>query len=134
MLSHLLRRYLNPSIISIRSEFSYLNLIRFPFLNHLKIKFNLMPRQYHLFVRLPLLISIALLVLMGTFSKRGLLDWKRMVHQNQKLEQKMLSVQEQKWLLEKQIEQFQKSSEEQERVVRQVLGYIKPNEKVIEFP
>jgi len=93
-----------------------------------------MPHQYHLFVRLPLLISIALLILMGTFSKRGLLDWKRMVQQNEKLEQKILSVAEQKIALEKQIEQFQKSSEEQERVVRQVLGYIKPNERVIEFP
>lgn len=93
-----------------------------------------MPQQYHLFVRLPLLLSIALLCLMGTFSKRGFLDWRRMVHQNDKLEQKIVSVYDQKLALEKQIDQFQKSSEEQERVVRQVLGYIKPNEKIIEFP
>ncbi len=93
-----------------------------------------MPQQYRLFVRLPLLLSIALLCFMGTFSKRGLLDWLRMVQQNEKLGQKIVLIHEQKIALEKQIEQFQKSSEEQERVVRQVLGYIKPNEKVIEIP
>ncbi len=46
-----------------------------------------MPQQYRLFVRLPLLLSIALLCFMGTFSKRGLLDWLRMVQQNEKLGQ-----------------------------------------------
>lgn len=93
-----------------------------------------MSQQYRLYVRLPLLLAIALIVLMGTFSKRGLLDWQRMVEQNKKLEQQIIAVGQQKRTLESQITQFQKSSEEQERVVRQVLGYIKPNEKIIEFP
>ena len=93
-----------------------------------------MSSQYRLFVRLPLLLSIALLCLMGTFSRRGFLDWRRMVYQNEKLNHKIVSVREQKIAIERQIDQFQKNPEEQERVVRQVLGYIKPNEKVIEFP
>jgi cell division protein FtsB len=93
-----------------------------------------MSSNYRLFVRLPLLLSIALICLMGTFSKRGLLDWRRMVHQNEKLQQKIVSVRDQKITLERQIDSFQRSSEEQERVVRQVLGYIKPNEAIIEFP
>ena len=57
-----------------------------------------------------------------------------MVYQNEKLNHKIVSVREQKIAIERQIDQFQKNPEEQERVVRQVLGYIKPNEKVIEFP
>lgn len=93
-----------------------------------------MTSQYRLFVRLPLLFSIALLFLMGTFSKRGWLDWRRMMEQNEKLEQKIVEVSEQKVALQRQIEHFQKNRDEQERVVRQVLGYIKPNETVIEFP
>ena len=93
-----------------------------------------MSSHYRLFVRLPLLILIALVCLMGTFSKRGFLDWRRMVHQNEKLNAKIEAAREQKGILEKQIERFQTQSEEQERVVRYVLGYIKPTEKVIEFP
>ncbi|MCX6102275.1 MAG: septum formation initiator family protein [Proteobacteria bacterium] len=93
-----------------------------------------MSSQYRLFVRFPLLLSIALICLMGTFSKRGLLDWRRMVDQNNKLEHKVATIRDQKIDLERQIEQFQKNPEEQERVVRQVLGYIKANETVIEFP
>ncbi len=93
-----------------------------------------MSSQYLLFVRFPLLLSIALICLMGTFSKRGLLDWRRMVDQNNKLEHKVATIRDQKIDLERQIEQFQKNPEEQERVVRQVLGYIKANETVIEFP
>ncbi|MSP18661.1 MAG: hypothetical protein EXR74_03725 [Bdellovibrionales bacterium] len=93
-----------------------------------------MASQYRLFVRFPLLLSIALICLMGTFSKRGLLDWRRMVDQNNKLEHKVATIRDQKINLERQIEQFQKNPEEQERVVRQVLGYIKANETVIEFP
>ncbi len=93
-----------------------------------------MSYQYRLFVRFPLLLSIALICLMGTFSKRGLLDWRRMVDQNNKLEHKVATIRDQKIDLERQIEQFQKNPEEQERVVRQVLGYIKANETVIEFP
>jgi cell division protein FtsB len=93
-----------------------------------------MSSQYRLFVRLPLLLSITLICLMGTFSKRGLLDWRRMVHQNEKLGQKISAVREQKMALEQQIDQFQKNPDEQERVVRQVLGYIRPNETIIEYP
>ncbi len=93
-----------------------------------------MSSQYRLFVRFPLLLSIALICLMGTFSKRGLLDWRRMVDQNNKLEHKVATIRDQKIDLERQIEQFQKNPEEQERVVRKVLGYIKANETVIEFP
>lgn len=90
--------------------------------------------SHQLFIRVPLLIAIALLILMGTFSRRGFLDWRRMVQQNERLSQKVEKVKEQKVAMERQIELFQKNPEEQERVIRQVLGYIKPNEIVVEFP
>ncbi len=123
---------MNRSIIKFRSEFSYLNLVR-PLLKSSKLLLGVMSSQYRLFVRYPLLLATGLLCLMGTFSKRGLLDWRRMVDQNEKLEQKIEAVKDQKLAMERQIEQFQKNRDEQERVVRQVLGYVKPNETVIEF-
>jgi len=40
---------------------------------------------------------------------------------------------QQRVFMERQIESFKRNKDEQERVVRQVLGYIKPHETVIEF-
>lgn len=90
-------------------------------------------RSYVLFVRFPLLLSIMVLLVMGTFSRRGFLDFRRMRHQNSDLMEKMAKVGDQRTLLEKQIRMFETEKVEQERIVRQVLGYIKTNETVIEF-
>lgn len=127
-----MRRSLIRAIMKFRSEFSHLNLFRFPS-NFLKLTLGVMNSQYRLFVRLPLWVCLGLLCFMGTFSKRGLLDWRRMIEQNDKLEQKISEMAQQRVFIERQIESFKSSKDEQERVVRQVLGYIKPHETVIEF-
>ena len=93
-----------------------------------------MPAQYRIFVRAPLIGLILLVCLMGLFARRGLLDWRRIDHQNMNLGARIASARELRKQLQWQIEQVQKNPEEQERVVRQFLGYIKPNETVIEFP
>ena len=74
-----------------------------------------------------------LLVLMGAFTKRGWLDWRHMVRQNQELAMKIEQAQEQKANLERQIQALQFNVVEQEHVIRQVLGYVRPKEIVIEF-
>lgn len=90
-------------------------------------------RTFVLFVRIPLLLLIIVLMVMGTVSRRGLLDWQRMRNQNTELADKMYRVASQRTQLEKQIRSFEIDKNEQERVVRQVLGYIRANETVIEF-
>lgn len=89
--------------------------------------------SFVLFVRAPLLALFLLLVVMGTFSKRGFLDWRRITEQNSILHAKLAEVQFQKQDLEKQIHALERDREAQETVVRRFLGYIKPNETVIEF-
>ena len=93
-----------------------------------------MPESYRLFVRAPLILSIIALGLMGVFAKRGLVDWLRMVKQNELMNVKIAQIQVQRGQINWQVEQLQKNPEEQERVVRQFLGYIRPNETVIEYP
>lgn len=93
-----------------------------------------MPAQYRLFVRAPIIAMTVLFALMGIFAKRGLLDLIRMRTQNKAVSERISLLKLQGSLMEEQMESFQKNPEEQERVVRQILGYIKPNETVIEFP
>jgi cell division protein FtsB len=85
------------------------------------------------FIRLPLLAALFLLLGMGTFSRRGFLDWRRMVRQNEILDEKILALHAQKENLNEEVRALQNDPQEQERVVRTVLGYIKSNETVIEF-
>jgi cell division protein FtsB len=85
-------------------------------------------------IRLFLLVLLFSLVGIGVFSKRGWLDWRRMVKQNQELQAKIEAARRQKLALEHQVEDLHLRPAEQERVVRQVLGYVKKNETVIEFP
>lgn len=89
---------------------------------------------YAAFVRLPLGLMIAALLFVGIFSKRGVLDWHRIRQQNESLSQKLADVQRARERTQRQVEALQSNREEQERVVRQILGYIKPTETVIEFP
>jgi len=82
---------------------------------------------------MPLLVSLVLLVLMGVFSRRGLLDLRRMTRQNQELQLRLDQATEQRQLLQRQLETFKTNPMEQERMVRQSLGYVRKNETVVEF-
>ncbi len=89
--------------------------------------------SYIYFVRLPLIVSLLLLVLMGIFSRRGLLDLRRMVRQNQELQMRLDQATLQRLALQRQLEVFKTNPMEQERMVRQSLGYVRKNETVVEF-
>ncbi len=90
--------------------------------------------RYFYLVKVPLIALMFLLVAMGMFAKRGWTDWQRMVRQNRDMHSKIQGLQIQKADLERQLIALKSDSAEQERVIRQVLGYVKPNETVIEFP
>jgi len=77
--------------------------------------------------------TLILLFAIGVFSKRGWLDWRRIVRQDGELQQRIDLLRRQRDLSERQIEAFQARPAVQERVIRQVLGYVRPDETVIEF-
>ena len=91
-------------------------------------------RWYIFFVRYPLVLCCLSLVLMGIFAKRGFLDWRRMVHENQNLSVKITALEKQKAKLERENGLLEKNTEYQENVIRQTLRYIRTNETAIEFP
>jgi len=70
---------------------------------------------------------------MGIFARRGWLDLRRMMSQTQELRRQYDVAQLQRGELERQSEAFRADSFEQERVIRQALGYVKKNETVVEF-
>ena len=76
---------------------------------------------------------IAILLVMGMFGKRGWLDLKRMNSENQRIQNELSKVQEQKEVLVSEIRALQQDRQAQEHTIRKVLGYIKPDETVIEF-
>jgi hypothetical protein len=88
---------------------------------------------FNAFIRAPLLVCIVSVLVMGIFSKRGLLDWHRMREENSSLSLRLSEVELQRERIARQVEALENNREEQERVIRQVLGYIKPEEMVIEF-
>ena len=73
------------------------------------------------------------LLLMGVFSKRGWLDWRRMVRQNAHLDTRITLADSEKKSLERQILALETNPRVQERMVRKVLGYVKANESVIDL-
>lgn len=83
--------------------------------------------------RVVLTLAIVFLIGMGVFSKRGWLDWRRMVQQNIEIQTKVAQAQAQKELLERRIAALQSDAEQQEVIIRQTLGYVRPQETVIEF-
>lgn len=85
-------------------------------------------------VRLLFLSCIGALVAMGIFAKRGWLDWRRMVNSNEEIAAKVTEALASKEALEKQMAALQANAQQQEAVVRQTLGYVRPQEMVIEFP
>jgi hypothetical protein len=92
------------------------------------------PTHYFYFVKLPLIGAIVSLLGMGIFAKRGLLDWQRMVKQNDLLGDKVELARLRKEDLERQIDILRTDRVAQERVVRQYLGYIRQDELIVEFP
>lgn len=77
-----------------------------------------------------LLISI---VLMGIFAKRGWIDWRRIVKQNQEIHAKVGEAAIHHQQLLHRISAFEVDRERQEVLIRQTLGYVRPDETVIEF-
>jgi cell division protein FtsB len=90
------------------------------------------PKLFQL-TRVLLLAACVGLIGMGAFAKRGALDWKRIARRSAELQAQIDRSYLQKQSLERQVESLQSDPEEQERVIRQVLGYVKPRETVIEF-
>ncbi len=76
---------------------------------------------------------LLILAVMGVFGKRGLLDLKRMENENTRLDESLSLLQQEKTSLTSQIRSLQKDKQAQEHTIRRVLGYIRPDEIVIEF-
>lgn len=74
-----------------------------------------------------------MLLVMGLFGKRGWLDLKRMESENKRLERLISETQTEMARLEAQVVGLRQNRQIQEHTIRQVLGYIKPDEIVIEF-
>ena len=87
---------------------------------------------FYLFRTLLLLIVLGL-VGMGVFAKRGWLDLRRINQQNAVLEARIEGARRQNERDVRQIEAMQTRPAAQERVIRQMLGYVRPDETVIEF-
>lgn len=85
-------------------------------------------------IRILTSVSFLMLILLGIFSKRGWLDYRRIHTQLKEIDLKIASAQSQRDQLIDQIRKVQTSPHEQERLVRSVLGYIRPDEFVVEFP
>ncbi len=84
-------------------------------------------------VRVPAWILILTSVGMGIFSRRGWLDWQRMEQKNTELETRVGELSEQKDRLERRFRAFRTDHQFQERILRERLGYIRSDEKVIPF-
>ncbi|MBI1860253.1 MAG: septum formation initiator family protein [Deltaproteobacteria bacterium] len=84
-------------------------------------------------IRIPLGIILVGLIVVGLFSKRGFRDWRTILRKNDELRARILEVETQKRDLERRNYLIQNSADEQERVIRRVLGYVRPQETVVEF-
>ena len=91
------------------------------------------PHRVWRFVRAFNRLLIIVLLFMGMFGKRGLMDLRRMNSENQRISEEYQKLKEQNEELAFQIEALQKDKQVQEHTIRKVLGYIKPDETIIEF-
>lgn len=91
------------------------------------------PQTRNRIARVVLLGLTCAILAMGIWGRRGWLDWRRMVRQNVELQTKIEDAKTRRTRLEKQIARLEKLPLERERVIREVLGYVRPNEIVIEF-
>ena len=76
---------------------------------------------------------MAFMVFMGVFSRRGFLDFRRMTNQNLELRRRIEMVTKEKFGIERQISNFRSDPVEQERIIREKLGYVRKNDLVVEF-
>ena len=76
---------------------------------------------------------MAFMVFMGVFSRRGFLDYRRMTNQNSELRRRIEAVTKEKSGMEQQISNFRTDPIEQERIIREKLGYVRKNDLVVEF-
>lgn len=91
------------------------------------------PRTRNAAARFLLLGLTCAILAMGVWGRRGWLDWRRMVRQNGELLSRIEDARTRRDRLEKQIARLEELPLEKERVVREVLGYVRPGEIVIEF-
>lgn len=90
--------------------------------------------RFTLLFRVPIWTLILSLVVIGIFGKRGILDWRRMLARNAELGVKLEQLAQRKADLEREVAALKSDPAEQERVIRQTLGYVRKDETVIEFP
>lgn len=90
--------------------------------------------SYFYVCKLPFFALMLCLLGMGIFAKRGWLDWRRMVHQNEAMSAKVDLARLRRDDLERQTDALRTDRVAQERVVRQYLGYIRQDETIVEFP
>lgn len=80
------------------------------------------------------LVMLALCLLgNGIFAKRGLLDWLHMRRQNEMMAARIEIAQNERDTLAQRIQSLARDRREQELTVSRVLGYVRPDETVIEF-
>lgn len=84
-------------------------------------------------IRAVLWLLLLSLVFMGIFAKRGWLDWRRIVKQNQDVHAKVAEAARLHQRLIHRTSAFELDRERQEVLIRQTLGYVRPDETVIEF-
>jgi cell division protein FtsB len=85
------------------------------------------------FARYALVACIVALLAMGIFSRRGWLDWQRMVRNNDQMLAKLEQTKLEKAHWETRLGGLKSNRRAQERTVRQYLGFVKKDEIVIEF-
>lgn len=76
---------------------------------------------------------MGILIGTGVFARRGYLDLRRMEVQNEDLRVKIERAIQEKRGLEGRIKRLNSDQFEQQRVVRQVLGYLRKDETMVEF-
>lgn len=87
----------------------------------------------HRWVCFALVVVFLGLVGVGFFSKRGYRDWRAIGRKNDELRGRIADLERQKTDLERRNHLMMNSTEHQDRVVRRVLGYVRPDELVVEF-
>jgi cell division protein FtsB len=70
---------------------------------------------------------------MGIYGKRGVRDYYKVKYQYDEVKILHTNLKKEKETLENKLENFRKNTKTQERVIREILGYIKSNETIIEF-
>lgn len=92
------------------------------------------PSRSFILIRLFFLVLLIGMGVMGVLSKRGWLDWRRVAQQNDEIQVRITEATLQRDRLESRITALQTHPEQQEILVRQILGYVQPAEMVVEFP